>query len=259
MSGEIRGRWQCQVSKGITYISDGPIPERMLDGYRFDNLVVGEWNRKAVNAIRLAARRPRSGPAPIWLWSDPGMGKTHLAAALASAWARGGLRGLIVKTTAFVSLVGRTIHGALPPRVNHWFGRHDFVIFEAVQYLTFVPGFNEAWSAAFGFLISAGRSVVVTSDRPPESMGCPIFKLAPVFRRGAVLKIDAPDRPGRQKLLTAFCLRAGLGIPRSTIARAARTATSNVRALEGNVIRLTACRDSNLSVDQEDVERFLGA
>jgi chromosomal replication initiator protein DnaA len=210
--------------------------------YRFQNFVVGAANRLAVSAARAVAQSPGAAYNPLFIYSNSGLGKTHLLLATAQL-ATELAPTLRVRYVALGEMVDE-LHGAVAAgnvaAFRERFHDVDMLLLDDVQFLA---GHRETQSELlrlFDMLRRGGRQLILASDRPPAEISELDEQLITRFSGGLIVDIDKPDYETRVAILRRKCEELSTRFPVGVVEAVARIGHGNVRELEGALTRLLA-------------------
>ncbi|HMJ02626.1 MAG TPA: chromosomal replication initiator protein DnaA [Conexibacter sp.] len=220
-----------------------PAPDCFNPKYTFDQFVIGDGNRLAHAASLAVAELPGQAYNPLFLYGPPGLGKTHLLHAIANYVEEYGA-GLSVRYTTLEAFTGEFV-GALKSSSIEQFKRRyrdtDILLIDDVQFLEGKAKIEEEFFHTFNALYETGSQLVVTCDRMPGDMGALAERLRERFESGLVADLRPPDLATRMTILRKRVQhdRVDLGDPDAIVPIAERI-TTNVRALQGALIRVVA-------------------
>jgi chromosomal replication initiator protein len=211
--------------------------------FSFDQFVIGDGNRLAHAASLTVAELPGQAYNPLFLHAPPGLGKTHLLHAIANYVLAFGA-GATVKYTTVESFTNHFI-SALSSRSIDDFKRAyrtaDVLLIDDVQFLASKAKTEEEFFHTFNTLYETGRQLVLTCDRLPRDLLTIEERLRERFESGLVADISPPDFATRLTILSKRSAldHIELGDP-AVLELIARRITTNIRVLEGALIRIVA-------------------
>jgi chromosomal replication initiator protein len=217
-----------------------PLSER----YTFRYFVIGKSNELAAAAAHAVAQAPARVYNPLFIYGDTGVGKTHLMQAIAHEL-------LARKPDTRITFIGteqftNELVGSIQNRTTHQFRRRfretDLLLVDDVQFLKGKEATQEEFFHTFNALYEAGRQIVLTSDRPPSDIPGLEARLVSRFQWGMVADIELPDLEHRIAILRqkAELDHLETTMPEDVIRFIAENVRSNVRELEGSIIKLLA-------------------
>jgi chromosomal replication initiator protein len=221
----------------------GPADPPLLNPkYTFEQFVIGASNRLAHAAALAVAEMPTQAYNPLFVYGPPGLGKTHLLHAIGN-YIRSFGAGLTVRyataedfTNAFLASLAVRGTEAFKAR----FRGVDVLLIDDVQFLERKARSEEELFHTFNALYEGGSQLVVTCDRLPDDLGGIESRLRERFAAGLVTDIASPDRATRLAILRKRAAFDGFSADDDALALIADTITSNIRALEGALIRAVA-------------------
>jgi chromosomal replication initiator protein len=211
--------------------------------YSFDQFVIGESNQLAHAAALAVAEAPGQAYNPLFLYAPPGLGKTHLLHAIGNYLRSFGSDARVRYTTAETftnhflnALSSRSIEG-----FKQAYRSADVLLIDDVQFLASKARTEEEFFHTFNALYERGRQLVVTCDRLPQQLTAVEQRLRERFEAGLVAEICPPDFRTRRTILRkrAQIDHIALADP-EVLDLVATRVTTNVRALEGALVRLVA-------------------
>jgi chromosomal replication initiator protein len=216
----------------------------LSDRYTFDFFVIGKSNELAAAAAHAVAQSPGRVYNPLFLYGSTGVGKTHLMQAVAHETLdrNPSTRVTYVGTEQFMN----ELIASMRDRTGHSFRQRyretDLLLIDDVHFLKGKEATQEEFFHTFNALYEAGRQIVLTSDRPPSEIVGLEARLLSRFQWGMVADIDLPDFEHRVAILKQKAQQDHLEmtIPEEVIRFIAENIRSNVRELEGSIIKLLA-------------------
>ena len=218
-----------------------PLP---LDpNHRFEQFVIGDDNRLAHAAALAVAELPGEAYNPLFLHGPPGLGKTHLLGAIVDYLRRRQPNLVVHYTTAerFTTEFVTALRKDGPERFKQRYRALDALLIDDVQVLEGKDRTQEEFVHTFNALHSAGKQIVLSSDRPPDALARLADRLRDRFQWGLCIELGRPDLRTRTALVWRMALKASLEKPEPAVLHEiASLATGNVRRLEGAMTRVIA-------------------
>lgn len=211
--------------------------------YTFDQFVIGDGNRLAHAAALAVAELPGQAYNPLFIYGPPGLGKTHLLHAIGN-YVRDYGDGLAVRYTTIEAFTNSFIQALNARAVDDFKRRYrdtDILLIDDVQFLESKAKTEEEFFHTFNALYETGSQLVVTSDRMPRDMNALADRLRERFESGLVTDIRPPDLATRMTILRKRVHHDGIRLADpDAIAPIADRITTNIRALQGALIRVVA-------------------
>jgi chromosomal replication initiator protein len=212
--------------------------------YTFDHFVIGKSNELAAAAAQAAAQAPGKLYNPLFIYGATGLGKTHLMQAVAHELLVRDphTRVTFVGTEQFTNDLVGSIQGRTTGEFRRRYRETDILLVDDVQFLKGKEATQEEFFHTFNAIYEAGRQIILTSDRPPADIPGLEARLVSRFQWGMVADIILPDVEHRMAILRrkAQLDHLELTIPDDVIQFIADNIRSNVRELEGSIIKLLA-------------------
>ena len=209
---------------------------------RFDTLVVGASNRLAVTAAHAIAESPGAVYNPLFIYAPPGLGKTHLLMAIAhgAQQVTPGLEPEYLTLDSFVEAFTAAIAAGQGEAYRRGFSEAGLLLIDDVQFLSQRREMQAELLRIVDQMLTAGRQVVLTSDRPPSEIESLDERLIRRFAGGLVIDIGAPDYETRVAILNRKAEERHTRFGAGVLEAVARLGITNVRELVGAVNRLVA-------------------
>jgi len=209
----------------------------------FDQFVIGDCNRLAHAAALAVAEMPAQAYNPLFIFGPPGVGKTHLLSSIADLLLCHS-PGLTVRCTtgeAFTNEFLNALAGGQTGDFKARFRDVDVLLLDDVQFLERKTRTEEEFFHTFNALHDGGRQIVLTSDRPPHDLQALEDRLRERFAAGLVADIEPPDILTRRAILRKRAQHDHIQLHDDLALEViAERVQSNVRALEGALIRIVA-------------------
>jgi chromosomal replication initiator protein len=223
---------------------NGGINAQLSDRYTFDHFVIGKSNELAAAAAHAVSQAPGRVYNPLFLYGDTGLGKTHLMQAVAHAVMerQPDIRITFIGTEQFTNEMIGSIRERTTQEFRRRYRETDLLLVDDVQFLKGKESTQEEFFHTFNALYEAGRQIILTSDRPPSEIPGLEARLVSRFQWGMVADIELPDLEHRIAILRnkAMIDHLEMTIPEDVIRFIAEHVRSNVRELEGSIIKLLA-------------------
>jgi chromosomal replication initiation ATPase DnaA len=217
----------------------------VLDGrYRFENFVVGPSNRLAVSASRAVAEAPGRVYHPLFLYAEPGLGKTHLLAAI-GVHARSLDPELVVEYLAAEEFAEQLEAAVQSGELNAWRRQRESLRLFLLDDIQFLDKRGEAQAELLRLIDhgqARGNQLVLASDRPPAELDGLDQRLLSRMSGGLIVDIAAPEYETRRAILRLWREARGVDIGDDALDEMARHDAGNVRELLGLFVRVLAQR-----------------
>ena len=210
--------------------------------FTFDQFVIGDGNRLAHAAALAVAEMPGLAYNPLFICGPPGLGKTHLLHSIAN-YVRdhgGGLSVLYTTAEAFTDQFVGALQGGAIEAFKSAYRNVDVLLVDDVQFLESKVRTEQEFFHTFNALHGAGAQLVLTSDRLPRDMGALEDRLRERFESGLVTDVRPPDAGTRLTVLRKRAQQDELSVADEALERIAARVSSNLRTLEGALIRVVA-------------------
>jgi chromosomal replication initiator protein len=235
-----------------------PAGNNLNPRYTFSSFVVGNSNRLAHAASLAVADNPAQAYNPLFIYGGVGLGKTHLLHAMGNLCLEHGLMVLYVTSEDFTNDLINSIRSHTTDAFREKYRRIDVLLIDDIQFIAGKESTQEEFFHTFNALHGQNRQLVLSSDRPPKAMVTLEERLRSRFEWGLTADIQPPDIETRMAILRSKAERAGRTLPPELLETIARRVQSNIRELEGALIRVLALSDlSGTPIGPELVESAL--
>ncbi|WP_179561108.1 chromosomal replication initiator protein DnaA [Microbacterium sp. AK009] len=222
---------------------------RLNPKYTFDNFVIGQSNRFAHAAAVAVAEAPAKAYNPLFIYGDSGLGKTHLLHAIGD-YAISLYAGIKVRYVSSEEFTNDFINSIANNRGSAFQARYrdvDILLIDDIQFLQGRAETQEAFFHTFNTLHDHDKQVVITSDVPPKHLTGFEDRMRSRFEWGLITDVQAPDLETRIAILRKKAQSERLHIPDEVLEYIATVVSSNIRELEGALIRVSAFASLNRS------------
>ena len=222
---------------------------RLNPKYTFDSFVIGQSNRFAHAAAVAVAEAPAKAYNPLFVYGESGLGKTHLLHAIGH-YAMSlfpGIRVRYVSSEEFTNDFINSIANNQGARFQQRYRNVDLLLIDDIQFLQGKAETQEAFFHTFNTLHDHNKQVVITSDLPPKHLTGFEDRMRSRFEWGLITDVQAPDLETRIAILRKKAQSERLQVPDEILEYMASKVSSNIRELEGTLIRVTAFANLNRS------------
>jgi chromosomal replication initiator protein len=233
--------------------------------YTFEHFVIGKSNQFAAAAARAVAEHPATAYNPLFIFGGSGLGKTHVMQAIGNHIAKNSQPGAVLHYSSAESFMNEMIGAIQSSRTMDFRNKYrkiDVLLIDDVHFLQGKESTQEEFFHTFNALYDAHKQIVLTSDRPPKEIPTLEERLVSRFEWGLVTDIQPPDLETRIAILRKKAQDDQLEIPDDVLEFIASNVRSNIRELEGSLIRLLAFAsltdsDIDLGLAREVLKDFL--
>ncbi len=210
--------------------------------YTFENFVVGPSNQFAQAAARAVADTPGRTYNPLFVYGDVGLGKTHLMSAIGNAVIdkRQDISVLFVTAEQFTNEVVSAIRHEKMSELKEKYRNVDLLLLDDIHFIANKTQTQEEFFHTFNALYEKQKQIVISSDRPPKEIGAVTDRLRSRFSMGLIADIQPPELETKMAILLKKADMEKINISEEVAQYLASKVKSNIRELEGCLIRLGA-------------------
>ena len=226
--------------------------------YTFDSFVVGPCNDLAYSGAQSVASHPGKTYNPLFIYSDVGLGKTHLLQAIGHQCEEAGRSFIYVTGEQFTNEYIFSIQSRTTNDFRNKYRTPDVLLIDDIQFISGKEQTQEGFFHTFNDLHSSGRQLILSSDRPPTALAPLADRLRSRFESGLMVDMQPPDLETRLAILSTKAREHNIDPPSDILEAIAKTAKSNIRELEGHLNKLLALSQMrNSPVDWDLVAQAL--
>ncbi|GAB3446523.1 chromosomal replication initiator protein DnaA [Streptomonospora sediminis] len=222
-------------------------PARLNPKYTFDTFVIGSSNRFAHAAAVAVAEAPAKAYNPLFIYGGSGLGKTHLLHAIGHYSQRlyDGARVRYVSSEEFTNEFINSIRDGKADGFRRRYRDIDVLLVDDIQFLENKEQTQEEFFHTFNTLHNSNKQIVISSDRPPKQLVTLEDRLRNRFEWGLITDVQPPELETRIAILRKKAAQEGLAAPPEVLEFIASKISTNIRELEGALIRVTAFASLN--------------
>ena len=222
--------------------------------YTFENFITGNSNQFAHAAATAVAESPGKTYNPLFIYGGVGLGKTHLMHAIGNKVMTGkhDISVLYVSSEQFTNEVVSAIRHEKMSELKEKYRNLDLLLLDDVQFIANKTATQEEFFYTFNSLYEKQKQIVISCDRPPKEISDVTDRLRSRFNMGLIADIQPPDIETKIAIIYKKAEMMGKKIPDDVIYYLASKIKSNIRELEGSLIRIAA--QSSLTGEEINIE-----
>jgi len=243
-----------------TLPSKKPAETNLNKNYTFDSFVVGPSNQFAHAAAIASAQSPSRAYNPLFVHGDVGLGKTHLMQSIGNFIHSKNSRGRVCYTTCeeFVNEYIEALTTNSLAKFRKKYRTADALLIDDIHFLAGKDRMQEEFFHTFNAIFENHKQIVMTSDRPAGELAGLAPRLVSRFEWGLVVELESPDVETRVAILRKKCEQLSLSIDQNLLFYIAERISSNIRRLEGALIRVASYVSlTGLALDRSKLEYLL--
>ena len=234
--------------------------------FRFENFVVGSCNQFAHAAAQAVAKSPSRTYNPLFIYGGVGMGKTHLMHAIGGALLEQfpNIRVVYTSSERFMNEMVSCIKANRKEAFRRHYRSADVLLIDDIQILAGREGTQEEFFHTFNELYESQKQIIISSDSPPKSMPGLVERLRSRFEWGLMVDVQPPDLETKMAILDKIAEQNQVHLPEDVRIYIATKTKSNVRELEGALVKLIAYSSMShspitLQMAQQNLKHLTGS
>lgn len=230
------------INSPVSQMSNPEYSPNLMDRYTFDTFVVGSSNHFAYAASLAVAETPAKKYNPLFIYGGVGLGKTHLMQAIGNYIhkRKPKLKILYISSEQFMNEFIYALQKKTNISFRNKYRTVDILLIDDIQFIGGGESTQEEFFHTFCALHADSKQIVITSDKPPKDIPRLEERLRSRFEQGLICDIQAPDFETRIAILRRKAERENVKIDRDVIDFIASNIQSNIRELEGVLLKVKA-------------------
>jgi chromosomal replication initiator protein len=237
--GSVNGNTYADTNNDVSFAGSGV---QLNVRFTFNSFVVGPCNQFAHAAAQAVATMPSRSYNPLFIYGGVGMGKTHLMHAIGASLMDNfqGMRIVYTTSERFINLMIQCIRTDQMTRFHRHFRSADVLLIDDIQFLAGKERTQEEFFYTFNELYDHQKQIVISSDSQPKQVPGLVERLRSRFEWGLMVDVQPPDLETKMAILDKKAEQEGVLLPEDVRVFIATRTKSNVRELEGALVKLIA-------------------
>lgn len=231
-----------ETAEKIPVTNQQTFESNLISKYVFENFVIGNSNRFAHAGALAVAEAPAKVYNPLFLYSASGLGKTHLMHAIGNRIQQNNpnMKILYISSETFTNEIINSIQKNSQEAFRNKYRNIDVLLIDDIQFLRNKERTQEEFFHTFEALHSAGKQIIISSDRKPAELDTLEERLTSRFGWGLIVDIQPPDLETRMAILRNMAAKGKTDFPDDVILLMASSIETNIRELEGAYTKVLA-------------------
>jgi len=228
--------------------------------YTFDSFIVGSGNQLAHAAAIAIANNPGNAYNPFFIYGNVGLGKTHLMQAIGNEMLKNNpaSKVLYCTTETFLNEMVGSIRTQKTAAFREKYRALDALILDDIQFLSNKEALQEEFFNTFNTLYQSGKQIIIASDRPPIEISHLEDRIRSRFEGGLVADVKSPNVETRMAILQKKLIDRNEFLPETLVYAIAESIDSNIRELEGALLKVSIYYKTSGNLTAQDVKTILG-
>jgi chromosomal replication initiator protein len=237
---EISATTKTLITKETPSFTHGYIPKPLNHKYQFDNFIVGDTNKLAYAGTQAVSESPGTAFNPLVIYSNVGLGKTHLLHATGHVLIKKGLKVIYITSEEFTNHYVSAIKNQTTDEFRSLFRQIDALLIDDLQFLIGKEQTQEGFFHTFNELHMQNKQIIVALDRPLAQLHLLEDRITSRLAGGLITDIEKPSYETRLAILHAKSDALYMNFPNNILELLAQRSFSNIRQLEGSLNRVAA-------------------